>query len=98
VVNEAMACGLPAIVSDAVGCAPDLIEEGSTGFTFPLGDVAALTKRFLDRPSLPAESLSEALARKLGVYSVATCTQNTLSAVSKIIGAAPGRAEAVTVR
>jgi glycosyltransferase involved in cell wall biosynthesis len=45
VVNEGMACGLPAIVSDAVGCAPDLIEEATTGFTFPLGDVAGLAKR-----------------------------------------------------
>jgi glycosyltransferase involved in cell wall biosynthesis len=42
VVNEAMACGLPAIVSDAVGCAPDLIVEGQTGFTYACGDVAAL--------------------------------------------------------
>jgi glycosyltransferase involved in cell wall biosynthesis len=33
VVNEAMACGVPAIVSDAVGCGPDLITEGKTGFT-----------------------------------------------------------------
>jgi glycosyltransferase involved in cell wall biosynthesis len=45
VVNEAMACGVPAIVSDQVGCAPDLIAEGETGFSFPCGDVAALAGR-----------------------------------------------------
>jgi glycosyltransferase involved in cell wall biosynthesis len=45
VVNEAMACGVPAIVSDEVGCAPDLIEEGRTGFTYPCRDVAALADR-----------------------------------------------------
>lgn len=33
-VNEAMACGRPAIVSDACGCAPELIVEGETGFVF----------------------------------------------------------------
>jgi glycosyltransferase involved in cell wall biosynthesis len=42
VVNEAMACGLPAIVSDAVGCADDLIRSGETGFAVPCGDVAML--------------------------------------------------------
>ena len=31
VVNEAFACGLPAIVSDKVGCAPDMIREDLTG-------------------------------------------------------------------
>jgi glycosyltransferase involved in cell wall biosynthesis len=44
VVNEAMASGLPAVVSDAAGCAPDLIEEGRTGFAFPSGDLAALAR------------------------------------------------------
>ncbi len=32
VVNEAFACGLPAIVSDDAGCSPDLIEPGVTGW------------------------------------------------------------------
>lgn len=45
VVNEAMACGVPAIVSDAVGCAPDLIIDGETGFTYRDGDVEQLAAR-----------------------------------------------------
>lgn len=44
IVNEAMACGTPAIVSDHVGCAADLILEGRTGWTFPAGDRAALAR------------------------------------------------------
>jgi glycosyltransferase involved in cell wall biosynthesis len=47
VVNEAMACGRPAIVADAVGCAPDLILEGETGYTYPARDVSALRDRIL---------------------------------------------------
>src|SRR5206468_11090595 len=31
VVNEAMATGVPCVVSDRVGCAPDLVQSGSTG-------------------------------------------------------------------
>jgi glycosyltransferase involved in cell wall biosynthesis len=42
VVNEALATGLPCLVSDAVGCAPDLIVEGETGYVYPLDDIDAL--------------------------------------------------------
>jgi glycosyltransferase involved in cell wall biosynthesis len=45
VVNEAFSCGTPAIASDACGCVEDLIVEGETGFSFPSGDVAALSDR-----------------------------------------------------
>lgn len=34
VVNEAMACGLPVLVSKRSGCSADLVEEGANGFTF----------------------------------------------------------------
>ena len=43
-VLEAMACGLPAIVSEMVG-ASEAIEEGRNGWTVPLADVPALTRR-----------------------------------------------------
>ena len=44
VVNEALATGLPCIVSDQCGCLPDLIFPGETGEIFPAGDVEALTR------------------------------------------------------
>ena len=34
VVNEAMACGLPVLVSNRCGCAVDLVRDADTGFTF----------------------------------------------------------------
>jgi glycosyltransferase involved in cell wall biosynthesis len=48
VVNEAMASGRPALVSDRVGCAADLVDPGKTGAVFPVA-----------RPELLADLLSE---------------------------------------
>jgi 1,2-diacylglycerol 3-alpha-glucosyltransferase len=42
VVNEAMACGLPVVVSNRCGCAQDLVRDGVNGFTFDPNDVEAL--------------------------------------------------------
>jgi 1,2-diacylglycerol 3-alpha-glucosyltransferase len=44
VVNEAMACGLPVLVSERCGCAPDLVVDGKNGFTFNPLHVPALTQ------------------------------------------------------
>lgn len=66
VVNEAMACGVPAIVSDQVGCAPDLVIEGTTGYSFPCGDVGALASRMrqlADNPAPRAMMRAEVLRR-----------------------------------
>jgi glycosyltransferase involved in cell wall biosynthesis len=42
VVNEAMACGLPIIVSSVAGCAPDLVEDGWNGYIVPPQDAEKL--------------------------------------------------------
>jgi len=56
VVNEAMLCGCPAVVSDAVGAKFDLVRDGETGYVFPSGDVHALAnilrKLLEDRPQI----------------------------------------------
>lgn len=44
VLNEAMACGLPGIVSDTCGATQDMIIEGETGYSYPMGDVQQLAK------------------------------------------------------
>lgn len=46
-VNEAMACGIPAITSDKVGCTPDLIREGVTGYEFRSNDLHDLTEKIV---------------------------------------------------
>lgn len=47
VVNEAMAAGLPVLVSNRCGCAPDLVKEGHNGYTFDPYDVGTMTKHLL---------------------------------------------------
>jgi len=42
VVNEAMSCGLPVIVTSVAGCAADLVQDGSNGFVVPPEDPAQL--------------------------------------------------------
>jgi len=42
-VNEAMACGVPVIVSDHVGCASDLVQDRDTGVVFESGNSEALS-------------------------------------------------------
>ncbi|WP_119271311.1 glycosyltransferase family 4 protein [Taklimakanibacter deserti] len=47
VVNEAMASGLPVLVSERCGCAPDLVENGRNGYTFDPLNVEALAALML---------------------------------------------------
>jgi len=57
VVNEALASGLPAIVSDACGCAEDVV---GAAWSFPLGDVAGLADRLASlRAQLPLTQLPQ---------------------------------------
>jgi glycosyltransferase involved in cell wall biosynthesis len=47
VVNEAMACGMPVLVSEKCGCAIDLVQNGKNGFTFSTYDKNQLTSLLL---------------------------------------------------
>ncbi|MGB0383282.1 MAG: glycosyltransferase family 4 protein [Ardenticatenaceae bacterium] len=48
VVNEAMAAGLPVLVSQICGCVSDLVIEGKTGFTFDPSKEEQLAELFLN--------------------------------------------------
>jgi glycosyltransferase involved in cell wall biosynthesis len=57
VVNEAMACRLPVLLSDQVGAAYDLLEEGRNGFMLPAGDVEAWSKALRAMMDMPTAEL-----------------------------------------
>lgn len=63
VVNEAMAAGLPVLVSDRCGCVPELVRPDINGFSFDPGDVGGLADLLrrvsgdeVDRESMRRES------------------------------------------
>ncbi|GAX42118.1 group 1 glycosyl transferase [Tolypothrix sp. NIES-4075] len=43
-INEVMNAGKAVVVSDRVGCAPDLVREGQNGRIFPVGEITALAE------------------------------------------------------
>jgi glycosyltransferase involved in cell wall biosynthesis len=79
VVNEAMACGRPAVVSDRVGCGPDLIRDGETGHRFACGNRDALAT-LLARLAANRDELAAMGAR-------ARCHVTTLFSVDKAVAA-----------
>jgi glycosyltransferase involved in cell wall biosynthesis len=82
VANEALACGLPIILSDAIGSAPDLAADGLAGRVFPVGDVVALAEaigQLLDNRPRP-----EAIAGKSAAYSLERAADGILQAAESV--------------
>jgi glycosyltransferase involved in cell wall biosynthesis len=88
VVNEAMTCGRPCFVSDRVGCAPDLIIPGETGFVFPLGEADVLSAQMLKCASYPEQlhTLGANARRRIIGYSVPVAVDGVLEAISRVLG------------
>ena len=69
IVNEVMNASRAVVVSDQVGCAPDLVRDGVNGFVFPARDVAALRAvlcRFIKDPILAPAMGKESAATIAG--------------------------------
>ena len=74
VVNEAMATGLPVIVSNRCGCVPDLVAEGKNGFTFNPESVEDLGKLMVDVSRLSDLRLREMRAESRHIVASITPT------------------------
>lgn len=74
-VNEAMACGVPAVVADSVGCARDLVPPGAV---YAVGNVAAMASTLL--ASLLDPQPSGALVEKMAEYSVPMAARGIVDA------------------
>jgi glycosyltransferase involved in cell wall biosynthesis len=84
VVNEAMACARPCIVSDRVGCGPDLVIPQETGAIFPLGDVNALANSMRELAGNPERMISMGLEARsrLKNYSVKTAVDGIIQSLA----------------
>ena len=82
VVNEAMACGTPCVVSNASGCAPDMVLRGVTGEVFAMGQVDALALA-LSR-ALMIERDTRQIAAHSARYSVTATASGVLAAVATL--------------
>ena len=84
VVNEAMISGIPAIVSDRVGCAHDLVINGETGFVFKFGDIKQLADhmiRLADESTCQRDMGKRARDYVLQKFSVAAAVENTMRVI-----------------
>jgi glycosyltransferase involved in cell wall biosynthesis len=84
VINEAMACGVPAVVSSVVGCGPDLIEPGGTGATFRLGDIAGMAAALEAVLGFEPSATAKSLADRMQIYSPAAAADGIVRAANSL--------------
>lgn len=92
VVNEALHHGLPCVVSEAVGCAPDLIDNKNTGMTFETDSVVSLASA-LDHVihNMKHEAARLSCKQKANDYSVEKAAWGIAEAYKKAVAVNPGR-------
>jgi glycosyltransferase involved in cell wall biosynthesis len=85
VVNEAMATGLPAVVTDRVGCAQDLVVPGETGEVCRAEDPAALAQA-LERVRAQGarETMSSACRARVARHTFSAATTGLLAACQSV--------------
>lgn len=90
-VNEAMACSRPVIISNRCGCAPELIIEGKTGFTFQSGNEVDLLQQL---QKCSSKNITAEMGRNASLH----IRQFSLDNVAKVIEEEVGRVEGLRVR
>jgi glycosyltransferase involved in cell wall biosynthesis len=90
VVNEAMACGLPIIVSSVAGCSADLVDDGWNGYVVPPRDSEKLSVAIncvVRRPEL-RQSMGAHSLERIQSYSPEACAEGlAAAAISAATGA-----------
>ena len=90
VVNEAMAAGLPVLVSNRCGCAPDLVQAGRNGFTFdPLNipELSGLMLRLSSMPERQRDAMGRASQEIISCWTPELFAENLEKAVKAALAA-----------
>jgi len=88
VVNEAMACGLPIIVSSVAGCSADLVEDGWNGYVVPPCDAEKLSvaiNSLVGQPELKLR-MSTHSSERIRNYSPEACADGLAAAAISAAG------------
>lgn len=91
--NEVMAAGLPVIVSDEVGAAPDLVKGKGTGIVYRCGDVQALASsiaQLIESPDLRKKMSANARAL-ISAWDVHACVEGIAHAANAVIRSGASR-------
>ena len=92
VVNEAMLCGLPVVVSDRVGAKFDLVRNGENGYVYPAGNLEALAA--ILRDLLPGaekrKHMGAASLRRMETWSPREYTDAMVRAIDTVAAGAAG--------
>jgi 1,2-diacylglycerol 3-alpha-glucosyltransferase len=95
VVNEAMASGLPVLVSGRCGCASDLVRDGENGYVFEPTDVeglAGLMGRVAAMPDAERAVMGEASRRVIAEWGPERFAMGLKAAAEKALEVGPKRA------
>jgi glycosyltransferase involved in cell wall biosynthesis len=87
IVNEVMNAARPVIVSEDVGCAPDLVQDGVNGFIYPTGDIDSLTAalaRVLTSPAI-AETMDSQAYRRIQQWGLEQDVQGIRQALQHLV-------------
>jgi glycosyltransferase involved in cell wall biosynthesis len=88
VVNEAMACGLPVLLSDQVGAAYDLLAQGVNGFMLPAGDVAAWRNAlaaFMELPEADLHAMGAASRERIRPWNHEANVESVLTCINQVL-------------
>lgn len=89
VVNEAMVCGLPIIVTAVAGCAPDLVDDGWNGYVVPVRNterLSAAVDSVIRQPALRNE-MSKRSVEQIRNYSPEACANGLrAAAIAAVVG------------
>ncbi|TAE41567.1 MAG: glycosyltransferase family 1 protein [Runella slithyformis] len=88
VVNEALVCGLPVVVSENCGCVEDLVKNGKNGFVFDPNQVDELTEklRFFVENTHSITPMGVASRRLVSPFATQKVAAEMLIGISKLMG------------
>lgn len=95
VVNEAMAAGLPVLVSERCGCVPDLVRPGANGYIFDPCKPETLAQLMfrMAHGGVDLAAMGQASQRIIADWGPDRFAQGLVQAVEAALGAEPKRAD-----